>query len=75
MKPQKTTLALIIGTRDFFPAEPVREGRSQVIQLLNELGVDAIYLDEQTTRFGPVETFDQVKKCAALFHSSRKLKR
>ncbi len=43
----KTTLALIIGTRDFFPAQPVHEGRSKILTLLQEMGMaDTIKLTD-----------------------------
>ncbi|MDD5367972.1 MAG: L-fucose/L-arabinose isomerase family protein [Anaerolineaceae bacterium] len=70
-KTKTTTLALIIGTRDFFPADPVRQGRDEVIRLLTDLNVDAITLSEEETRFGAVETWEQVKKCADLFQRNR----
>src|SRR4030042_341024 len=35
-----TTLAMIVGTRDFFPAEPVLAARREVIALLQQHGVD-----------------------------------
>jgi L-fucose isomerase-like protein len=68
---KKTTLALIIGTRDFFPAEPVREARQEVLALLAEMGVDTVILDENATRLGAVETWEDAKKCAALFKANR----
>jgi len=36
----KTTLAMIVGTRDFFPADPVLEARREVLGLLDEMGVE-----------------------------------
>jgi L-fucose isomerase-like protein len=67
----KTTLALMIGTRDFFPAEPVRQARDEVLKLFTEFGVEIIALDENATRFGAVETWEDSKKCAALFRAHR----
>ena len=67
----KPTLAVMIGTRDFFPAEPVRTSRTQVLGLLNELGVEAVILDEGATHLGAVETWEQAKKCATLFRANR----
>jgi L-fucose isomerase-like protein len=71
MKNPKTTLGLIIGTRDFFPAEPVRQARDEVLKLFDALGVDIIALDEQATRYGAVETWEESKKCAALLRANR----
>ncbi len=67
----KTTLAVILGTRDFFPAEPVRQGRSTILSLLDKLGVDVVALSEHDTPLGAVETWEQSKKCADLFRANR----
>lgn len=68
---RKTTLAVILGTRDFFPAEPVRQGRGTILALLDKLGVDVVTLSEHDTHLGAVETWEQSKKCAALFRANR----
>jgi L-fucose isomerase-like protein len=70
-KDNTITFAMIIGTRDFFPADPVREGRDEVLKMLGDLNVKAITLSEEDTRFGAVETWPQVKKCADLFKRNR----
>jgi L-fucose isomerase-like protein len=68
---RKTTLGLIFGARDFFPAEPVREARQEVLALLSTMGVETVLLDENATRLGAVETWEEASKCAALFRASR----
>jgi L-fucose isomerase-like protein len=68
---KKTTLAMLVGTRDFFPADPVLDTRRKVLGLLEGMGVDAVILDEQTTNMGAVETWEDSKKCAALFRENR----
>jgi len=67
----KTTLAMIVGTRDFFPAEPVLGARREVLSLLTGMGVDVVILDEDATNMGAVETWEDAKKCAALFRLHR----
>jgi L-fucose isomerase-like protein len=67
----KTTLAMIVGTRDFFPAEPVLTARREVLKLLDDAGVDVVILDEGATPMGAVETWEQAKICAALFRENR----
>jgi len=67
----KTTLAMIVGTRDFFPAEPVLEARREILALLDGMGVDVVILDEDATNMGAVETWEESKKCAALFRENR----
>jgi len=67
----KTTLAMIVGTRDFFPAAPVLRARREVLGLLADIGVDAVVLDEDATNMGAVETWEESKECAALFRANR----
>jgi L-fucose isomerase-like protein len=61
----------MLGTRDFFPAEPVRRSRREILNLLDEMGIEAVMLDEDATRLGAVETWEQAKKCAELFKANR----
>jgi L-fucose isomerase-like protein len=68
---KQTTLAVIVGTRDFFPADPVLQGRRQVLRLLAGMGIDTVILDEGATPMGAVETWEQVKRCAELFRANR----
>lgn len=68
---KQTTLAVIVGTRDFFPAEPVLETRRKVLGLLDGMDVDAVILEEDATNMGAVETWEDSKKCAALFRENR----
>lgn len=69
----KTTLAVIIGNRDFFPDQLVTEARREILGLLEEMEIEAIILDESATKLGGVETWEDAKKCGALFkaHSDR----
>ncbi|MCL6431885.1 MAG: fucose isomerase [Anaerolineae bacterium] len=67
----KMTLAMIVGTRDFFPAEPVLAARRSVLKLLAEMGVEVVILEEDATPMGAVETWEQAKQCAALFRAHR----
>ncbi len=61
------TLGVIIGNRDFFPDALITEGRKELLGVLDELGIRYVVLDESTTPFGAVETWEHAKKCAALF--------
>jgi L-fucose isomerase-like protein len=70
-KMSKTTLGMLVGTRDFFPAGPVLEARHQVVALLDEMGVDTVILDEDATNMGAVETWQDSKMCAMLFRENR----
>lgn len=64
------TLGLIVGNRGFFPSELSEEGRKRVLQVLAELGIDAIALTPEDTPYGTVETYEEAKKCAALFKAN-----
>jgi L-fucose isomerase-like protein len=67
----KTTLAVIIGNRDFFPDVLVSEARRDLIQLFGELGIEPVMLDEQATKLGAVETWEHAKRCADLLQQNR----
>src|ERR1700723_645349 len=65
------TLGVIIGNRDFFPDILVTQGRQDIIDVLAERGIEYVMLDEQSTKLGGVETWQDAKKCAALFDEHR----
>jgi L-fucose isomerase-like protein len=68
---KNTTLAVIVGTRDFFPAEPVLKWRRAVLDLLAREGIEAVIPGEEETPMGAVETWEQAKKWAAHFRANR----
>ncbi len=63
----RTTLAVIIGNRDFFPDRLVSEARADLLNLFKEMDIEPVILDENDTKLGGVETYTQAKRCAALF--------
>jgi L-fucose isomerase-like protein len=67
---KKTTLAVIVGNRDFFPDELVTEARRDTLALFDELDIEPVILAEGDTNLGGVETWEDVKKCAALFKAN-----
>jgi L-fucose isomerase-like protein len=71
MSKDRTTLAMIVGTRDFFPAEPVLEARREVLALLEEMDVGVVILEEDATNMGAVETWEDSKTCGALLRANR----
>jgi len=68
---KKTTLGIIIGNRDFFPDQLVSEARADILSLFDKLGIDAVILEDQETKLGGVETFQDAYKCATLFKEHR----
>ncbi len=70
MSDSKTTLGLVVGNRGFFPDHLCREGRETVLNVLANEGVDVVALTPEDTTFGSVETWEDAKKCAALFKAN-----
>ena len=58
---------MIFGNRDFFPDQLITEARQDMLEVLDELDIASVMLDEGTTELCAVETWEDAKKCAALF--------
>ena len=67
---QKLTIGLLVGNRGFFPAWLCREGRQEVIGVLQRLGWEVVTLTPNDTRYGSVETSADAAKCAELFRQN-----
>jgi L-fucose isomerase-like protein len=65
------TLGIIVGNRDFFPDSLVTSAREEIGQKLAELQIKSILLPDNATKLGGVETWEDAKKCAALFEEHR----
>jgi L-fucose isomerase-like protein len=63
----KTALGIIIGNRGFFPDHLCEAGRTKVLDVLQEEGIQVIVLGPEDTPYGSVETLEDAGKCAALF--------
>lgn len=68
---KKITFGVIVGNRGFFPDTLAKDGRKNILDVLRKNGFDAVALSMQETKYGAVETFDDAKKCAALFAQKR----
>jgi L-fucose isomerase-like protein len=66
-----TTLAVIIGNRDFFPDPLVSEARIELLKLFRELDIDAVILSTGETKLGAVETWQHAVQCGELFRKNR----
>jgi L-fucose isomerase-like protein len=66
----KTTLGLIVGNRDVFPAELARRGREEMIARLKKEGVDVVVAAPSDTADGVVMTWKDAQKCAKLFREN-----
>ncbi|MFX0070423.1 MAG: L-fucose/L-arabinose isomerase family protein [Candidatus Hermodarchaeota archaeon] len=70
-KLEKITFGIIVGNRDVFPDNLAREGRLEIIEVMEEMGFDYVILGENDTKYGVVETFEDAKKCAELFKQNK----
>ncbi len=68
---KQMTFGLIIGNRGFFPDHLAKSGREEMIRAVEGLGMKAVVLGPEETKFGSVETRQDAKKCAALFQSRK----
>jgi L-fucose isomerase-like protein len=67
----RTTLAVILGNRDFFPDALVSEARADLLGLFQELDIDAVMLSTEETKLGAVETWQNAVRCGDLFRQNR----
>ena len=56
MANKKSTFAVFLGNRGFFPASHMSGARKDLTEVLHKLGHETLFLDESTTRHGAVET-------------------
>ncbi|MFA5646422.1 MAG: L-fucose/L-arabinose isomerase family protein [Candidatus Ratteibacteria bacterium] len=61
------TIGVLVGNRGFFPGHLCNSGREQILRILKKKGIRTICLSEKDTKYGSVETWEDAKKCAALF--------
>ena len=66
-----TTLGVILGNRDFFPDVLIGEARRDLKKLFDELSIEPVWLSEQDTKLGAVETWADAQKCGELLRSNR----
>jgi L-fucose isomerase-like protein len=66
-----TCFGVIIGNRGFFPAVLARDGRVEILRLLQQEGYKTVCLTPDDTKFGAVETLQDARKCADLFARHR----
>jgi L-fucose isomerase-like protein len=64
---ERLTLALLVGSREFFPGHLAATGREQMIAALQRAGFDVVVLGTDQTTHGAVQTRADARKCASLF--------
>src|SRR5580698_3270916 len=67
MMAKQMTMGVLVGNRGFFPGHLATSGRTEMIAALEAAGIRAVVLTPEETAHGAVETYDDAKKCAALF--------
>jgi L-fucose isomerase-like protein len=65
-----TTLGIIVGNRGFFPDRLCDSGRREILETLQKLGIDAVILSAEATKFGAVESLSDAQQCADLFREN-----
>ena len=72
MPSKPTTLGLIVGSRQFFPADLCEAGREDMLRALTEEGIKPVALRPDDTRYGAVSTLDDALVAAEMFASHAK---
>jgi L-fucose isomerase-like protein len=67
----KPTLGVIVGNRGFFPDHLANTGRTTILKVLEEEGINAIALTPDESKFGSVENNTDAHKLADRFKAHR----
>ncbi len=67
----KLTMGVIIGNRGFFPDQLAKEGREEMLSVLEKAGIRAIAVGTEETKYGAIETRGEARRCAELFRRHR----
>jgi L-fucose isomerase-like protein len=70
MSNKKMSMGLIVGNRGFFPGHLAETGRKEMIQVLQQAGMDVVVLDAEKSGHGAIETHEEAKLCADLFRAN-----
>lgn len=65
------TLGVILGNRNFFPDQLVTEARRDLTRLFADIEVEPVWLTEEDTKCGAVETWADAVRCGQLFARNR----
>jgi L-fucose isomerase-like protein len=61
------TLGLIVGNRGFFPSHLCEDGRTTILKVLEEEGINVIAISPDETPYGSVVSIEEARKLANLF--------
>lgn len=68
---KKTTFALYLGNRGFFPGSLIASAREEMKRAVEKSGCGCLLMEEGSTRFGAVETVEEGRKYAAFLAANR----
>jgi len=68
---KKITFGVVVGTRGFFNSKLAKNGRKDLLALLEKLDYNYVILPSDQTPTGVIETVDDARKCAKLFNEHR----
>ena len=71
MELKKLTFGLIVATRNIFNSKLAEEARPLLLKKMDQWGYDYVILPTEETPTGAIETYQDAKKCAALFSKNR----
>lgn len=71
MVQKKSTFGILIGTRNIFNAQLAKDARKIVLEKMQQWNYDVVILPEDQTPSGVIESYQDAKKCAALFSANR----
>ena len=71
MELKKPSFGLIVAARNIFNAELSKEARKVLLEKMDQWGYDYVILPSEETPTGLIETYQDAKKCAALFSKNR----
>ncbi|WP_446742460.1 L-fucose/L-arabinose isomerase family protein [Silvibacterium acidisoli] len=68
---KQLTFGLVVGNRGFFPDHLAKEGREEMIAVLEGAGIRVIALTPEESKYGAVETHEEARRCGDLFRKHR----
>ena len=69
--PEKITFGIIVGNRDVFPDHLGKEGRLEIVEVMEKMGYNYVILSENDNKNGTVENYEDAKKYASLFKTCK----
>src|SRR6201985_434082 len=64
---RQMTMGVVVGHRGFFPSHLAPSAGLEIVAALEAAGIKPVVLSPDETAHGAVETYEEAKRCAALF--------